>query len=457
MLRLAGAAIPRLLMHNRMSHTELRDFSLLLSSMFQENSDSPLDGATLPNKSRSTLMSKVDSAPSSAAEAVAYLEANRTEQLSFRQLLDLLGKTVVFSDALIVSLLPRGTLQAVQPQRASEALTRAYAREFHLHDHLSWQAMREQSAVRLTEQDSDRPLASRLLAAIGLKYAVAVPLRGPVLPGYGGALHLYRTVEQGDFDDAELEVLMDLARRIDEAVDVSRELRQTTVGSGELAGTSGAASRAYFFDGEGQFITLGETMPLDDRLQWAMQQEARQRLQRQGPEDISGDRILLADATGDFRTFRVVTYKQYPAMGEGQFVAFFLLPDCNEWGMVRSSDFVADAEVARLVPAMRFMQQEFHRSPTLVEIAKTVHLSPFHFHRRFSELLGLTPKHFLLDCQIFAAKRDLLAGQKELATIASECGFAHQSHFTSRFKQATGLTPTRWRRMAIDRQNPNNL
>ena len=49
-------------------------------------------------------------------------------------------------------------------------------------------------------------------------------------------------------------------------------------------------------------------------------------------------------------------------------------------------------------------------------------------------------------------KTELLAGQKELVDIAKNCGFAHQSHFTSRFKQATGLTPTRWRRSAQEAQ-----
>jgi AraC-like DNA-binding protein len=89
--------------------------------------------------------------------------------------------------------------------------------------------------------------------------------------------------------------------------------------------------------------------------------------------------------------------------------------------------------------------------PTEEDIAKQVDLSPFHFHRRFTELLGLTPKQYLLDCQIHQAKSDLLGRQKELVQIAKECGFAHQSHFTSRFKQATGLTPTRWRQMALRR------
>jgi AraC family transcriptional regulator len=126
-------------------------------------------------------------------------------------------------------------------------------------------------------------------------------------------------------------------------------------------------------------------------------------------------------------------------------------PDCIEWGGVRPQDFGADPELSRLIPALKFMQQEFRRGPSLSEISGTVSLSPFHFHRRFTELLGLTPKQYMLACQIHEAKSELLAGEKELVQIAKDCGFAHQSHFTSRFKQATGLTPTRWRRMAQQR------
>jgi AraC-like DNA-binding protein len=165
---------------------------------------------------------------------------------------------------------------------------------------------------------------------------------------------------------------------------------------------------------------------------------------------VVGDRVQLADSRADLWTFRAVTYAKYPAVGEGPFVLFCLQPGCTEWGAVRPGDLAADPELARLIPALRFMKQEFHRGPTLGEISRQVHLSPFHFHRRFAELLGLTPKHFLLECQINQAKVELLARKKELAQIATDCGFAHQSHFTSRFKQATGLTPTRWRRLATE-------
>ena len=91
-----------------------------------------------------------------------------------------------------------------------------------------------------------------------------------------------------------------------------------------------------------------------------------------------------------------------------------------------------------------------HKNPTLDDIARKAHLSPFHFHRRFTDLIGQTPKHFLLGCQIHEAKRGLVSRRRELTQIASDTGFAHQSHFTSRFKQATGLTPTRWRRLAAE-------
>ncbi|HMB94533.1 MAG TPA: AraC family transcriptional regulator, partial [Tepidisphaeraceae bacterium] len=177
---------------------------------------------------------------------------------------------------------------------------------------------------------------------------------------------------------------------------------------------------------------------------------ARKRFEHVNGHEILADRLSLPDSHGDLWNFRVVMHRHYSALSDGPVIFFCLQPSCGDWSAVRPIDFQADNEVARLIPAMKFMREHFQRGPTLVEIAKTVHLSPFHFHRRFTELLGITPKHFLLDCQIEQAKRDLLERQKDLVKIATECGFAHQSHFTSRFKQATGLTPTRWRRMATE-------
>jgi AraC-like DNA-binding protein len=267
-------------------------------------------------------------------------------------------------------------------------------------------------------------------------------------------LHLYRTTEQGDFTQAELATLSDVAKELDDILINARHRRSDECETNHTL-VHRPASRQFIFDrNQKQVLTTSNLSALDERLQQQIKQHAGNRLGHVNGEPVTSDRLPLPDADGDLWIFRGVTRKYYPALGDGPFVFFCQQPEGCEWGQVRPQDFAADPELSRLVPALEFMKKEFRRGPTLNEIAKTAHLSPFHFHRRFTELLGLTPKHFLLECQIDEAKQLLVGREKELTEIASICGFAHQSHFTSRFKQATGLTPTRWRRLALRGREP---
>jgi len=282
---------------------------------------------------------------------------------------------------------------------------------------------------------------------MGLAHAISIPLAAPVLDGYPGAVHLVRNADQGEFTAFEAQKLSELAAQFDERSAAARANRRNCV---TIPGVRRPAARMTILD-QG-FKTRGLAGETDDTLRQQMVEHARRRLQHLNGDAFVADRVMFSDAHGDRWPYRAVTFKAYPALGEGPFSFFCLQPDCGEWGILKPTDFQADAELSRLIPALRYMQSEFQNGPTLVDIAKTVHLSPFHFHRRFTELLGLTPKQFLLDCQIQLAKSELISGEKELVDIARECGFAHQSHFTSRFKQATGFTPTRWRKMALARQ-----
>ena len=210
-------------------------------------------------------------------------------------------------------------------------------------------------------------------------------------------------------------------------------------------------------DGKLKSIFNGaELASLDSRLREQMLDHAKRRMHQLNGHGSVADRMTVPDSHGDVWVFRLVTYKRYPALGDGPITFVCRQPACGDWSSIKPQDFSADHELSRLIPALKFMQEEYSRGPTLVEISKQVDLSPFHFHRRFTELLGLTPKQFLLECQIHDAKNGLLDSQKELVQIARDCGFAHQSHFTSRFKQATGLTPTRWRRMVSARRRESD-
>jgi AraC-like DNA-binding protein len=324
----------------------------------------------------------------------------------------------------------------------------------HAHDRLTWQAISRGQAVRATDgwsagEFENSRFHREFMLGNGLSFAIAAPLSAPVLDGYPGAIHLYRNNAQGDFSDTDFARFSEFAKELDAAIIRIREQRA----AGQHAPRDPLQqpqARLFLLDARlNSPLANADPNVLESRLHERLLEDARKRFEHVNGHDTA-DRVSLPDSRNDLWNFRVVVHRSYPALGDGSFVFYCLEPSSHDWALLKPSDFAADPEIMRLLPAMQFMAEQFHRGPTLVEISKTVHLSPFHFHRRFTELLGITPKHFLLDCQIEQAKGALLAREKDLVKIASECGFAHQSHFTSRFKQATGLTPTRWRRMALE-------
>lgn len=372
-----------------------------------------------------------------------YREANSAVFAPVKEQLDKTMKELAAQAIWIVSSMPRGGLQIVQPGRLSESIVRPYVREYHADDVLSWRAIREDRAL----SSADLPEGSRypqFLRGSGLAHAAAAPLAAPIFEGYAGALHVCRSADQPAFEHREVERLTVAARHLEQLITADRRQRRSA------AGVVRHPAGQWIFDGDGKaLLAKGKSPELDDRLAQQMAQHVKHVISHLGIARTS-DRLQLPDSRGDFWTFRVVAMPRYPALGQGAVVFFCAQPACDDWALLRPGDLAAEPEMSRLVPAVKFMVHEFHRGPGLVEIAKVAHLSPFHFHRRFTELMGLTPKHLLLECQIAQAKRELLARRKELAQIAADCGFAHQSHFTSRFKQATGLTPTRWRRAISD-------
>ena len=389
------------------------------------------------------------------------LEALKTfdgDAASYRQFFESLARVIPFTQPLVISTVPRAGTQILQPAHCPEEILKAYVHDVYAHDRATWHVVLQERAFdgRHIWSDSGLETSPYYLAMMepnGLASLAAAPLKAPVLQGYPGAIHLYRSAAEGEFRAAEIRILAEVAGLLDDAIERVRESRRRS--SHKPAAWEHLRScRQFVFDGAGrqQRVYRHET-PLDERLRTGMRQQIQHRLAALNGQPTTSDRVELVDSNGELWAFRTVVFRQFPALGDGPFIFFCLQPDSGEWNTLRPTDFQADPEVSRLIPTMKFMQQEFQRSPKLEEIAIKAHLSPFHFHRRFTELLGQTPKHFLLGCQIHLAKTMLMERKKPLAQIAAHCGFAHQSHFTSRFKQTTGLTPTRWRRMVADRQS----
>ena len=387
--------------------------------------------------------------------------ASTTQSRSFKGLADVvdfgaLRQQVPHSQGFVATTLPRGGLQLLQPRAVPEGILKPYTREAFAYDVLSWQTMKSGKPLRGEEADQQE-LFERYKADVldpsGMAFAAAAPFADPALDGYPGAIHIYRTPEAGRFTNADLKRLHDYAKQAGDELAESRRKEVATEDRLKLL-QHDVPVKQFVIDGKLNCVFPAAGMStLDERLRTNLLDYARQQFHRYDGQQASAARVAVAGEKGEFWTFRGAILEEYPALGaKGPFMFFSLQPPCGDWSMLRPQDFHADEEVGRLIPALKFMADDYQRGPTLNEIAAVVGLSPFHFHRRFTELLGITPKHFMFDCQVIEAKKRLVERELDLVEVASTCGFAHQSHFTSRFKQATGLTPTRWRRLAMQEQ-----
>src|SRR5689334_5453685 len=121
-----------------------------------------------------------------SGEVSSLMKSSKGESLPYRQIFDAISKAIPCAQVLMVSSLPRGGLQIVQPSNCPEILVKGYNRELHTEDRLTWQAPRRGKPVKgTTAWGSGAYGGSRSVqewrAPAGLRYAAGVPLKAPVL------------------------------------------------------------------------------------------------------------------------------------------------------------------------------------------------------------------------------------------------------------------------------------
>ena len=94
----------------------------------------------------------------------------------------------------------------------------------------------------------------------------------------------------------------------------------------------------------------------------------------------------------------------------------------------------------RIEKAIHFIRENFRDQPGLEDVARQIHLSPFHFQRLFKDWAGVSPKKFLQFISIEYAKQ-LLGEQKTLASVSFETGLSGTSRLHDLFMQIEGMTP----------------
>ncbi|QBG46857.1 AraC family transcriptional regulator [Verrucomicrobia bacterium S94] len=99
----------------------------------------------------------------------------------------------------------------------------------------------------------------------------------------------------------------------------------------------------------------------------------------------------------------------------------------------------------RIAEAMKYFQDNIHKSIDLEQVAGRVGLSKGAFIRLFKKETGLTPYAWLMDSRIAWACDLLTRNTIPIDLIAEYTGFNDRFHFSKAFKKRIGLAPAAYR------------
>lgn len=94
----------------------------------------------------------------------------------------------------------------------------------------------------------------------------------------------------------------------------------------------------------------------------------------------------------------------------------------------------------RIAEAISFIVSRVNNQPSLQEIARHLHLSPFHFQRLFCSWAGVTPKRFLQVLTLERAKT-LLREARPLLEVSESLGLSSGSRLYDHFVHLEAVTP----------------
>lgn len=93
-----------------------------------------------------------------------------------------------------------------------------------------------------------------------------------------------------------------------------------------------------------------------------------------------------------------------------------------------------------------WIEHNLHLPLTIADLAEKIELSEYHFAHMFKQSVGLSPHQYVLKRRLTLSYDLIQQTQKELTEIALICGFSSSSHFSARFKQYYGYSPSQLRK-----------
>lgn len=91
--------------------------------------------------------------------------------------------------------------------------------------------------------------------------------------------------------------------------------------------------------------------------------------------------------------------------------------------------------------AISWIREHYDKPLRIAELAHTVHLSPSVLHRRFKAATVMSPLQYQKQVRLLEARRLLMSGGHEAATVAYQVGYESPSQFSREYRRLFGAAP----------------
>jgi AraC-like DNA-binding protein len=115
------------------------------------------------------------------------------------------------------------------------------------------------------------------------------------------------------------------------------------------------------------------------------------------------------------------------------------------WDEIASSDVADSGHGHALETLMAEVRAQPERPWKVSGLAATLEMPVDRFSRHFRAATGMSPREFLIRTRLDQAKAQLRMSSLSIGSIASRLGFCDIYHFSRRFRQHVGCSPSAYR------------
>ena len=136
-----------------------------------------------------------------------------------------------------------------------------------------------------------------------------------------------------------------------------------------------------------------------------------------------------------------------------------LLAECDDYQLlsgVTCGQLADEQTIDRTNRAVDYIFSHYARELPLEEVAHYMGMKPTYFSRVFKQATGRCFIEFVNRLRISKSCELLADGQKPVTDVCFESGFNNISNFNRRFQQLKGMTPSHYRRLAVQRLTEQN-